>query len=93
MSSDCSHKNPQTYTKKIIFYQIFFSCYHCFIDLKRQSEPSGLRRATSSETNLDEILATPEDSDIGFILEVALEYPQELHESHRDYPLAPIIPN
>ena len=45
--------------------------------------------STSSETILDEILATPEDSDIGFIVEVDLEYPHELHESHRDYPLTP----
>ena len=45
--------------------------------------------STSSETSLEEILATPEDSDIGFILEVDLEYPQKLHESHRNYLLAP----
>ena len=39
--------------------------------------------STSNETSLDEILATPEDSDIGFILEVDLEYPQELPETHQ----------
>ena len=47
------------------------------IHVKEDSEVS-----TSSETSLDELLATPEDSDIGFILEVDLEYPQEFHESH-----------
>ena len=29
------------------------------------------------------------DNDKGWILEVGLEYPEELHQAHNDYPLAP----
>lgn len=37
---------------------------------------------------LDEVLATPYVLE-GYLLEVDLEYPKHLHNSHSDYPLAP----
>ena len=41
--------------------------------------------------NVDEldVMSINEKSDVGYILEVDLEYPDELHELHNDYPLAP----
>ena len=41
--------------------------------------------------NIDkfDVMSTDEKDDIGYILEVDLEYPKELHELHNDYPLAP----
>ncbi|BFZ23189.1 hypothetical protein BsWGS_26228 [Bradybaena similaris] len=41
------------------------------------------------ERTLEEIMATPADSPLGYTVEVDLEYPEHLHESHNDYPLAP----
>ena len=35
------------------------------------------------------VLEIPNDSDIGYILEVDLEYPPHRHDSHNDYPFAP----
>ena len=34
-------------------------------------------------------LAVPDTSPTGYILEVDLEYPDKIHDSHSDYPLAP----
>ena len=41
--------------------------------------------------NVDElhVMSINEKSDVGYILEVVLKYPKELHELHNDYPLAP----
>ena len=36
-----------------------------------------------------DVMFTSEKSDTGYLLEVNLEYPDELHELHNDYPLAP----
>ena len=42
----------------------------------------------SNETT-EAVLSTSKDADQGFILEVDLAYPPELHKDHNDYPLAP----
>ena len=34
-------------------------------------------------------MSISEKSDTGYLFEVNLEYPDELHELHNDYPLAP----
>ena len=41
--------------------------------------------------NVDEldVMSINEKGDVGYILEVDLKYPNELHELHNDYPLAP----
>ena len=62
----------------------------------RHFETTGVRNERNNQENedensmsIEEILATPDDSDYGYIVEIDLKYPQLLHESHRDYPLAP----
>ena len=43
----------------------------------------------SVQVPLSVLLSTSEDSDIGYIVEVDLDYPEWLHDSHSDFPLAP----
>ena len=49
----------------------------------------GFRWLTEKEINTIDLAKYKEDSKKGVILEVDLEYPQELHDLHNDYPLAP----
>ena len=48
------------------------------------------------EFPLEQVLNTPTDSPIGYILEVDLTYPHNIRDLHRDFPLAPtkeIVPD
>ena len=49
----------------------------------------GFRWMTKKEINLQNRLMHKEDSKKKLILEVGLEYPQDLHNLHNDYPLGP----
>ena len=54
-----------------------------------RNEKINQENENENSMSIEEILATPDDSDYGCIVETDLKYPQLLHESHRDYPLAP----
>ena len=43
------------------------------------------------EKLMKKILKYGDEDDVGYILEVDLEYPKDLHDLHNDYPLAPEI--
>ena len=54
-----------------------------------QSLPKSGFHFVDVESHKDEVLNADENSENGFIVEVDLEYPEELHDLHNDYPLAP----
>jgi len=55
-----------------------------------QPLPTGnFRFLTVDETKHIDILNVSDEHPPGYILEVDLEYPHDLHELHNDYPLAP----
>jgi len=55
-----------------------------------QPLPTGnFRFLTDDEMKHIDILNVPDDHHTGYILEVDVEYPHDLHELHNDYPLAP----
>ncbi|KAJ1520397.1 hypothetical protein ONE63_003532 [Megalurothrips usitatus] len=55
--------------------------------------PVGSFRFLSSESvnafDVEKILSISESDPVGYLFDVSLEYPVELHDKHNDYPLAP----
>ena len=57
--------------------------------MSRPLPNGGFDWLTDDQINSLDVMNIPENSDIGYMLEVDLKYPTELHDSHSDYPLAP----
>jgi hypothetical protein len=43
----------------------------------------------ADDVTIETVIETADDAETGYILEVDLEYPEDLHDAHSDYPLAP----
>ena len=54
-----------------------------------RNERNNQENEDENSMSIEKILATPDDPDYGYLVEINLKNPQLLHESHRDYPLAP----
>ena len=78
--SDCDSKKPTfiTYLDKSNLYGWTMSEYLPYEKFKWLKNVDGF-----------DVNSINEKSEIGYFLEVDLEYPDELHELHNDYPLAP----
>ena len=49
----------------------------------------GFKWLTQEKNNNFDVNSIKKNSSTGYILEVDLKYPEELHKLHNDYPLAP----
>lgn len=85
--------DPSKKTSYIMYFDMTNLYGHCM----RQCLPVGeFSWMDESQLDLQSILSIKQDSDYGCIVQVDLQYPSELHDMHRDLPLAPermIVPN
>ena len=67
---------------------LFFDVTSLYAGTMQKMMPLGNYKWNTCIT-LAEILQTPEDSNVGYFVEVDLKYPSHLHDSHNGLPLAP----
>ena len=71
-------------------YIMYLDANNCYGWEMSQHLPTGnFKWMTDKEIDRIDLGKCKEDSKRGFILEVNLEYPQELHDLHNDYPVCP----
>ena len=72
-------------------YIMYFDCNNLYGVAMMEYLPHSNFQWVETITNefMQKVLATSPESDEGYILEVDLTYPEEIHDWHSDYPLAP----
>lgn len=96
--SQCSLRNAKANNKYLpnfdnsqpSTYLIYLDCNNLYGYAMTKKMPiSNFRFLTSQEIDELDIVNVPDDSHVGYILEVDLAYPDHLHIWHRDLPFAP----
>ncbi len=67
----------------------FFDVTSMYAGTMTKPLPIGGFKWVTDSVTLEQILSTPADSAVGFYVEVDLRYPEDLHDIHNDFPLAP----
>ncbi|GBL96873.1 hypothetical protein AVEN_118984-1, partial [Araneus ventricosus] len=81
--------HPNFDASKSIKHIIYLDCNNLYGASMVESLPYGGFEWISADVTLEWIQSIPQDSSEGYIFEVHLKYPEELHDLHNDYPLAP----
>ncbi len=93
-----SHKHVLATNKYMTNYDAkALSSYISFLDANNlyglamsMNLPYGNLKWCDDICNTDDVM-NYEDGEVGYLIEVDLEYPKELHDFHSDYPLAPEV--
>ncbi len=71
-------------------YLMYLDCNNLYGKAMMEYLPYGdFKWEKVTQTLVQQILESPHDSEKGYIVQVSLEYPEDIHDFHQDYPLAP----
>ena len=70
-------------------YLLYIDCNNLYGWAMSQPLPTSGFKWNRDKWTVDKILDIDNDGDIGYIFDVDLDYPEELHDEHNCYPLAP----
>ena len=85
-----AHLKDHDLEKKPILYIIYLDANNLYGYAMIQFLPTGeFKWVSEQELASFNVMEVDDEAETGYILEVDLEYPQELHDLHNDYPLAP----
>ena len=84
---NCKEEEEKTGENRSLVYLDFNNLYGWALQQKLPYK--NFRWMSQEEVDSFDLSLISEDSDVGYILEVDLSYPEELHLSHSSFPLAP----
>lgn len=88
-----NNRYMQEYNKTLensFLWYIDSNSLYAYVMQQHKLPIKGFKWMSREEINTFDVLRLPDDGEEGYILEVSLEYPEELHdiEAHKDFPLA-----